>query len=73
MDSRGIGLLLVAGGLAVALVGLAAYAGLLRWFGRLPGDIRYEGEHVAIFVPLGSMVVVSVFLSLLLALISRLR
>ncbi|HWO73667.1 MAG TPA: DUF2905 domain-containing protein [Dehalococcoidia bacterium] len=73
MDSRGIGLALIAGGLIVALVGVLAYAGLFRWFGRLPGDIHYRGGNVEVFVPLASMIAVSVVLSLLLALISRLR
>ena len=40
-----VGRLLVAIGLAIALVGALAWLapGSLRWMGRLPGDIR--GEH----------------------------
>lgn len=39
---------------------------LLDWFGRLPGDIRYEGDHGRVFIPITSMIVVSLLLTLLL-------
>lgn len=45
--------------------------GLWSWFGRLPGDIRIEDDHRSIFIPITSMVVVSLILTLLLNLISR--
>jgi hypothetical protein len=35
----------------------------LAWFGRLPGDIWYQGEHTSVFIPLTSMLVVSLVLS----------
>jgi hypothetical protein len=38
---------------------------LFRWLGRLPGDIRVETEQVTVFIPLTSMIIVSVLLSLL--------
>ena len=37
----------------------------LSWFGHLPGDIRYKSENTTVFVPITSMIVVSVVLSLL--------
>jgi hypothetical protein len=48
------------------------WSGALAWFGRLPGDIRVERETVRIYIPLASMLVVSVALSLLLGLVRRL-
>jgi hypothetical protein len=33
-------------------------------FGRLPGDIVIEGERGAIYIPLGSMILVSLILTL---------
>jgi hypothetical protein len=66
-----IGPLLVWGGLALALLGLLVWSGALGWFGRLPGDIRIERESVRVYVPLASMLIVSVGLSLLLYLIRR--
>jgi hypothetical protein len=72
MDSRTLGLLLVALGLGVALVGLLVMAGLLGWFGRLPGDIRIEGENVRVFVPIVSMLLISLVLTLVFNFVRRL-
>jgi uncharacterized membrane protein YidH (DUF202 family) len=60
------GPLLVTVGVVLILVGLLVWAGGLRWFGHLPGDIRIERESVRIYVPLASMLVVSVVVSLVL-------
>lgn len=64
---------LLAIGLAVAALGAALLVvGRLGLpFGRLPGDIAYKGKHVSIFFPLGTCILVSVLLSLLLYLLSR--
>jgi hypothetical protein len=35
------------------------------WFGNLPGDIRIESENTSVFIPITSMIVVSVGLTLL--------
>jgi hypothetical protein len=67
-----LGLLVVAIGLAVVALGILIAAGALSWFGRLPGDIRIEGDNVRIYVPLASMLLVSMVLSLALALLARL-
>jgi hypothetical protein len=68
---RGVGLLLVIVGLAVAGVGLLVWAGGLSWFGRLPGDLRMEGERTRVFVPITSMILVSVVLTLILNVVLR--
>lgn len=56
--------------LGFALVALGAalrYApGLFSWFGTLPGDIRSEGASTRVFIPVTSMIVVSVVLTVLL-------
>lgn len=39
--------------------------------GRLPGDIRIEGEHGSFYFPLTSSILVSVILSIILNIISR--
>ncbi len=44
---------------------------LLTWFGRLPGDIHIKTETTSVFIPITSMIIVSVLLSLLLNLINR--
>ena len=64
---------LIVAGLALVLTGLVLqYAPwLVNWFGRLPGDIRIDGEHTNVFVPITSMVIISVALTLILNLFSR--
>ncbi len=60
-------------GLIIVVVGLIMqYApGLFSWFGHLPGDIRREGEHGTLFIPITSMIVVSIVLSLIVNLFFR--
>lgn len=67
------GPMIVLAGVAVVLVGLAVWSGALGWFGRLPGDIRIERDSMRIYIPLASMLVVSLVLSLLMYLLNRLR
>ena len=44
---------------------------LLGWFGKLPGDIRVETESMKVFVPITSMLLVSLVLTLLLSFLNR--
>jgi sterol desaturase/sphingolipid hydroxylase (fatty acid hydroxylase superfamily) len=69
--NRQIGILVVVGGLVVVLIGVLIYAGWLSWFGRLPGDVRYEGDRVRVYVPIVSMLLISVILSVLFYLLRR--
>jgi len=66
-----IGLLVILGGVALIVIGLLIYLGWLSWFGRLPGDIRYESDNVRVYVPIVSMLLASVVLSLLFYLLRR--
>lgn len=65
---------LMLGGIALFLIGggvyLAAKLGIP--LGRLPGDIRIEGENGTFYFPLASSVLVSVVLTILLNVIVRL-
>ncbi|MDT8364351.1 MAG: DUF2905 domain-containing protein [Nitrosomonas sp.] len=38
---------------------------LLSWFGKLPGDFRIETERSKIFIPVTSMIIVSIVLSII--------
>lgn len=69
--NRNVGLLVVITGGALVVIGLLIYSGALSWFGRLPGDIRYEGEHTRVYFPLVSSLLVSVILSVLFYLLRR--
>jgi hypothetical protein len=71
VTSRSTGIFLVTMGVAIVLVGLLVWSGGLSWFGRLPGDIRIERPTVRVYVPIVSMLLVSIGLSLLLYLINR--
>ena len=63
--------MLIALGVGLILIGLLFWAGSMAWFGRLPGDIPIERETVRIYVPIVSMLVVSVVVSLVLYLARR--
>jgi len=68
---RSLGLLVVIGGVFVILIGLLIYSGGLGWFGRLPGDIRYESSNVRVYVPIVSMLLISLALTLIFSLLRR--
>lgn len=68
---KSAGLMLVLTGLGLVILGLLMYSGALSWFGRLPGDLRWEGEHTRFYFPLTSMLLLSVLLSLLAFLVRR--
>lgn len=63
----------IAAGLVLLVIGLVLHFApwLLNWFGRLPGDIRAGGEQTRVFIPITSMIIVSLVLTLLLNLFSR--
>jgi hypothetical protein len=71
MNAKGIGILVMVAGVLLALLGVLMYFGALSWFGRLPGDLRVERESVRIYVPVTSLLLLSVAFSLLLYLIRR--
>ena len=52
-------------GIGLIIAGIAYKFGLLNWFGNLPGDIKYQSEHSFVFIPLTSMLLISVVVSLL--------
>jgi uncharacterized membrane protein len=71
MEPRNLGLLVIAIGVGVIVAGALIATGALSWFGRLPGDIRAGGDRVRVFIPIMSMIIVSVVLTLLLNLLLR--
>jgi hypothetical protein len=66
------GLLILAAGVVLVAVGLLVWAGGLSWFGHLPGDLRIERGGTRVFVPITSMLLVSIVLTLLVNLLRRL-
>ena len=71
MGSPSTGLLFILIGVGAILIGLLIFVGGLSWFGRLPGDIRIDNGNVHLFIPITSMLLVSLVLSLLSFLLRR--
>ena len=69
--NRQVGLFVVAFGLAVIGLGILIYSGAMRWFGKLPGDVRYQSDHVQVYAPIVSMLIISLVLSLLFYFLKR--
>lgn len=63
-----LGLLLL---LAGAVVYLLSFLGIS--FGHLPGDFAWRRKNVSVYFPLGTCIVISVLLTLILYLLSRFR
>jgi uncharacterized membrane protein YidH (DUF202 family) len=72
MDTRAVATFIIGLGLVLVAVGLIALAGGLSWFGRLPGDIRYESKGTRIYIPITTMILLSIVLTILLATVRRL-
>ena len=61
MTGNAIGWVLVVIGLLIAAVGLLWV--FVPWFGRLPGDIRVEGESGAFYFPIVTCILLSIVVS----------
>lgn len=68
---RSVGIVVILFGLATVVIGLGIWAGAFNWFGRLPGDIRIERETTRIYIPVTSMIIVSIVASVVLTLLGR--
>ncbi len=62
----------LAGAALLILGGLLWLVGKVPLLGNLPGDIRLQRGNVSCFIPLTTMIVVSVLLSLVLNIVIRL-
>lgn len=62
----GLGLLLVVGGAVILLLGRTGLP-----LGRLPGDLTWRGKHTTVYFPLATSILLSVVLSLVFWLLSR--
>lgn len=60
-------------GIALVVIGILVYFfhDKLNWLGRLPGDIRVEGENSRFYFPITTMILLSILLSVLLNLVRR--
>lgn len=60
-----LGRVLLIIGIVLVVVGGLATLGVRLPFGRLPGDIAIEGERGGIYIPLATMLIISVVLTIL--------
>jgi hypothetical protein len=76
MDMQSIGRWMLIGGVVLAVLGgllmLLGYIPLFSQIGRLPGDIRIEGQGFSCFVPIVSMILLSVVLTIIVNVVIRL-
>lgn len=57
-------ILMVSGAALVVLGALVRFApGLFSWFGNLPGDVRVDSGNSRVFIPLTSMILASIALT----------
>jgi len=73
MDTGTLGRGLIYIGLGLVGVGaLVVLLGRVLDLGNLPGDLVFEGENVRLYVPIGTMIVLSLLLTLLINVALRL-
>ena len=64
----GLGVLLILVGGALLLAARTRFP-----LGRLPGDFAYRGKNIQVYFPLGTSILISILLTVILYLISHLR
>ena len=68
-----MGKLIVGIGLILVIVGLCfwLFGDKLGWLGHLPGDILIQRPGFTLYIPITSMIIISIILTLALSIISR--
>ena len=71
-DSASFGkVLMLLGGILLALGALFSLGGKIGWLGRLPGDFRFERSGVSFYFPLATSLLLSLILTLFFSLFRR--
>ena len=74
MEFQGVGKLFVVIGVLIVLLGVGfMFFDKIPFLGKLPGDIRIERENFRFYFPLTTSILVSVFISVVVWLISYYR
>lgn len=71
MDREGKSIILI--GIFIVIVGVIIWlwGDKLRWLGKLPCDIRIEKENFSFYMPITTMIIISVTISAILWLIKQ--
>jgi len=69
------GKLIIVAGLMIVLAGIIIWllGDKLKLLGRLPGDIRIEKENLHIYIPITTMLLISVVLSLVFRILQKIK
>ena len=66
------GKILIIIGAVIVIVGVVlVFSAKIPWLGRLPGDFSYKGKNFTFYFPLGTSILISIVLTLILWLISK--
>lgn len=63
--------LVIIGVIIIVIGAIFMVAGRVPWFGKLPGDIAWQRSNHTVFIPFGTMIVVSIALTVILNIIGR--
>ena len=64
--------IIITGIILIVIGSVVQYAPwLINWFGKLPGDIRIETDRSKIFIPISSMIVLSIVATILFNIFKR--
>ena len=60
-------------GVVLVVVGVLLHVApwLFSWFGRLPGDVRIETERTRVYIPIVSMLLISLVITIVVNLVKR--
>ena len=72
-----IGKVLLVTGIIITILGLILTFGektaILKYFGKLPGDIRIEKDNFSFYFPVVTCIVLSIIITVILKIISKFR
>jgi hypothetical protein len=70
-----IGKYVIIAGIFLLVVGVILYfaGNKLGWLGNLPGDIKIKRENFTFYAPITTMILISIFLSILFWIISKIK
>lgn len=71
MDRIGKSVIVIGAVIVVAGIIIWLFGDKLRFLGRLPGDIRIERDHFKLYIPITTMILASLLLTLIMWLIQR--
>ena len=69
-----IGRLLVGVGILILVLGLifVFFGDKLGWLGNLPGDLRFERGNTRVYIPIATMILLSILLTLIINIFRKL-